>query len=48
MLSNRDMWVLVVKALVWNIWFVRNDCIFNANVVPAHILILKINLMLLS
>lgn len=40
---------MVVKTLVWNIWIVRNDYyIFNANVVPTHVLILKINHMLLS
>lgn len=30
-----------MKAIVWNIWFVRNDCIFNANVLPAHALYLE-------
>lgn len=46
--SIRDMGVLVVKVIVWNIWLVRNDCIFNANVVPSYSFILKINRMFLS
>lgn len=47
-LSLRDMGDLVVKALVWNIWLASNDCMFNANVVPVHIIILRINCLLLS
>lgn len=37
---------LVIKAIEWNIWLVRNNCSFHAIVVPVHILILKINHML--
>lgn len=44
----KDIGDLVVKAIVWNIWLVRNDCIFNANILHAHDIILKIDLMLLS
>lgn len=43
----RIMCDLVVKALVCNVWFDRNDCIFNANVCPVHDIILKIDCMLL-
>lgn len=39
---------LVIKAIVWNIWLARNDCIFNVIVVPVHILCIKINRMRLS
>lgn len=46
--SVRVMGELVVKALVWNIWLARNDCMFNAIVISAHTIILKINRMLLS
>lgn len=46
--SIRDLGDLVVKTFVWNICLVRNNCIFNVNVVSAYILILKINRMLLS
>lgn len=38
----------MVKVLVWNAWLARNNCMFNANVVPVHIIILKINHMLVS
>lgn len=38
----------MVKVLVWNALLARNNCMFNANVVPVHIIILKINHMLVS
>lgn len=40
--------MLIVKACVWNLWLARNDCIFNACVLPVHAIIVKINHMLLS
>lgn len=43
----REMCDLVVKAFMWNVWLVRNDCIFNANVIPGHAIIMKIDRMLL-
>lgn len=46
--SMREMGDLVVKALIQNIWHAKNDCIFNAIVVPTHVIILKIICMLLS
>ncbi|XP_039123503.1 uncharacterized protein LOC120260129 [Dioscorea cayenensis subsp. rotundata] len=44
----RDIGDLVVKSIVWNIWLARNDYMFNATVVYAHALILKIDRMLLT
>lgn len=44
----RDFCDLFVKALVWNVWLIRNDIIFNANTVPVHAIILKVDHMLLS
>lgn len=44
----RDLGDLVVIALVWNIWFARNDHIFNVNVLHAHVIIFKIDRILLS
>ncbi|XP_039133180.1 uncharacterized protein LOC120270217 [Dioscorea cayenensis subsp. rotundata] len=46
--AARDFCDLLVKALVWNVWLVRNDIIFNATVVPVFAIILKIDRMLLS
>lgn len=46
--SFRVMGNLVIKAIMWNIWLPRYDCIFNAIMVHVHILCLKINRMLLS
>lgn len=46
--SLRVMGDLVVKVIVWNIWLVRNDCIFNAYVIPIQSLYVKINRILLS
>lgn len=40
---GRDIGDLVVKSLVWNIWLAKNDCIFNTNVLPAYVVILKID-----
>lgn len=39
---------LVVKAIVWSICLAKNDCIFNAHIMYAHALMLKIDHMLLS
>lgn len=39
---------LLAKTFVWIIWLARNDILFNANVVPVHILIIKIDHLLLS
>lgn len=44
----RDLGDLVVKALVWNIWLVRNGRIFNATEVLTFLHILKINRIILS
>lgn len=38
----------MVKALVWNIGLVRNDRIFNANIVPALAIIMKCDCMIIS
>lgn len=46
--AQRDIGDLVVKAIVWNVWLARNDCVFNATVMPAHAIILKIDRILLS
>lgn len=46
--SCRDVGALVVKAIIWNIWLARNDCIFNAKFLPVHVLILNIDRLLLS
>lgn len=47
-LAFRELGVLVVKSIVWNISHARNDCMFNANMVSAHALIMKIDRLLLS
>lgn len=39
---------LVAKEIVWNIWIVRNDCIFNAIFLHAQCLIVKIDRMIIS
>lgn len=39
---------LIVKAIIWNIWFARNDHIFNAIVLLALSIVLKSNYMILS
>ncbi|XP_039134949.1 uncharacterized protein LOC120272251 [Dioscorea cayenensis subsp. rotundata] len=39
---------LVAKAIIWNLWIARNDCIFNANILHAQCLIVKIDRMLVS
>lgn len=39
---------LIVKALVWSIWLARNDCIFNASITSAYVIMLKIDHTLLS
>lgn len=44
----RDMGDLVVKSIVWNICLARNDYIFNANTLPIHAHILKIDHRLIS
>lgn len=45
--SKRDCGDLIVKAVVWNIWLTRNDCIFYVNVLLAFYIILKIDHVLL-
>lgn len=37
-----------MKAIIWNIWFARNDLIFNVNVVLAFATILKCDRIILS
>ncbi|XP_039137393.1 uncharacterized protein LOC120274920 [Dioscorea cayenensis subsp. rotundata] len=44
----REIGGLVAKAIVWNIRLVRNDCIFNANYLSTHALVLKIDRILIS
>lgn len=39
---------LIVKAIIWNIWFARNDRIFNVIVLLALSIVLKSNYMILS
>lgn len=46
--SLKAMSDLVVKAIVWNVWLARNDCIFNANAISAQVILLKVDCMLLS
>lgn len=46
--AKRDFGDLVVKAFVWNIWLAKNDRIFNANTLSLHVIILKIDRILLS
>lgn len=46
--SHRVLGDVNAKAFIWNIWLTRNDSIFNANILPAHAIILKIDHMLLS
>lgn len=46
--KNRDRGILIVKVIVWNIWFARNDCIFNNIVLPVLDIILKIDHMIFS
>lgn len=46
--SSRDIRALVMKSFVWNIWPGRNDYIFSATILPTHVIILKIDHMILS
>lgn len=46
--ASRILGDLVVKALMWNVWLARNDCLFNANVLHVYSVILKIDRMILS
>lgn len=46
--SLSNMGDLVIKSIVWNVWLARNDRIFSANAMPTHVLILKVDHMLLS
>lgn len=46
--SQRYMSDIVIKAIMWNVWFARNDCIFNVNVLHIHFVILNIDRMILS
>ncbi|XP_039129107.1 uncharacterized protein LOC120265301 [Dioscorea cayenensis subsp. rotundata] len=46
--ERRGFGDLVAKAIIWNIWIARNDCIFNANVMHSLCLIMKIDRMLVS
>lgn len=37
-----------MKAIIWNIWLAKNDCIFNAKALFAHYIILKVDRMIIS
>lgn len=44
---SKSLRIMIVKAIVWNIWLARNDDIFNANILPALSIVLKCNHMTL-
>jgi len=46
--ARRTFCDLLVKATLWNVWLARNESIFNAKVVPVHVIIMNIDRMLLS
>ncbi|KAH7677354.1 DNase I-like protein [Dioscorea alata] len=46
-LGFRALGEWIVKALVWNVWIARNDCIFNANVLSVTSVISKCDHMIL-
>lgn len=47
-LAYRIVGDLAVKVIMWSICLARNECIFNANIMSAYAIMLKIDHMLLS